>query len=330
MDAVVSLRGIVKRYGPLEALAGIDLDVRRGEILGLLGPNGAGKTTLIGIVAGMVRATAGTATVLGKDVVRDYRETRRAVGLVPQEINFDPFFTVEESLRIQAGYFGVRLSEARLVEILDALDLAGKRKAMTRTLSGGMKRRLLIGKALVHDPRVLFLDEPTAGVDVELRQALWRYVRTLRSRGTTIVLTTHYLEEAEELADRIGVLDRGRLLLVEEKAALVARHEGKRLQDIYVSLVSRRQPAGGEAAGSPSASAPCSRRRCAGSCACRGRRSSPRSSRRRSTSRCSAGRSAGGFATWTGSPTRGSSSPGSSRSASSRTATSTPRRPCSS
>jgi ABC-type Na+ transport system ATPase subunit NatA len=210
MNAVVSLRGVVKRYGSVEALGGIDLDVRRGEILGLLGPNGAGKTTLIGIVAGNVRATAGTITVLGKDVVRDYRETRRVVGLVPQEINFDPFFTVEESLRIQAGYFGVRLTEERLVEILDALDLAGKRKAMTRTLSGGMKRRLLIGKALVHDPRVLFLDEPTAGVDVELRQALWRYVRTLRGRGTTIVLTTHYLEEAEELADRIGVLDRPR------------------------------------------------------------------------------------------------------------------------
>ena len=248
MDAVVSLRGLVKRYGALEALAGVDLDVRRGEILGLLGPNGAGKTTLIGIVAGTVRATAGTATVLGKDVVRDYRETRRAVGLVPQEINFDPFFTVEESLRIQAGYFGVRLADEKLAEILAALDLGAKRKAMTRTLSGGMKRRLLIGKALVHDPSVLFLDEPTAGVDVELRQQLWRYVRLLRDRGTTVVLTTHYLEEAEALADRVGLIDHGRLLLVEEKAALVARHPGKRLEDIYVSLVSRRAPAGGEAA----------------------------------------------------------------------------------
>jgi ABC-2 type transport system ATP-binding protein len=246
-DVVVSVRGLVKRYGDVEALGGVDLDVRRGEIFGLLGPNGAGKTTLIGIVAGMVRATAGTVTVLGKDVVRDYRETRRAVGLVPQEINFDPFFTVEESLHIQAGYFGVRLSEERLTEILSALDLAAKRTAMTRTLSGGMKRRLLIGKALVHEPKVLFLDEPTAGVDVELRQALWRYVRTLRDRGTTVVLTTHYLEEAEELADRIGLIDKGRLLLVEDKAALVARHQGMRLQDIYVSLVSRREPAGGAA-----------------------------------------------------------------------------------
>jgi ABC-2 type transport system ATP-binding protein len=246
-DVVVAVRGLVKRYGEVEALGGVDLDVRRGEIFGLLGPNGAGKTTLIGIVAGMVRATSGSVTVLGKDVVRDYRETRRAVGLVPQEINFDPFFTVEESLHIQAGYFGVRLSEERLTEILSALDLAAKRTAMTRTLSGGMKRRLLIGKALVHEPKVLFLDEPTAGVDVELRQALWRYVRTLRDRGTTVVLTTHYLEEAEELADRIGLIDKGRLLLVEDKAALVARHQGMRLQDIYVSLVSRREPAGGAA-----------------------------------------------------------------------------------
>jgi ABC-2 type transport system ATP-binding protein len=248
MDAVVSLRNVVKRYGAVEALAGVDLDVLPGEILALLGPNGAGKTTLIGIVAGTVRATSGTVTVLGKDVVSSYRETRRAVGLVPQEINFDPFFTVEEALRIQAGYFGVRLAEERLTEILDALDLAAKRKAMSRALSGGMKRRLLIGKALVHDPRVLFLDEPTAGVDVELREQLWNYVRRLRARGTTIVLTTHYLEEAEELADRVGLIDRGRLLLVEEKAALVARHAGKRLQDIYLALVSRRAPAGGEAA----------------------------------------------------------------------------------
>jgi ABC-2 type transport system ATP-binding protein len=224
VDPVVTLRGLTKRFGPVEALAGVDLDVLPGEIFALLGPNGAGKTTLISIVAGLLRATSGEVRVLGHDVVRDYRFTRRAVGLVPQELNFDPFFTVEETLRIQAGYFDVRLPEARLVEILEALDLASKRHVNSRALSGGMKRRLLIGKALVHEPRVLFLDEPTAGVDVELRRALWRYVRVLRDRGTTIVLTTHYLDEAEELADRVGVIDRGRLLVVEEKEALLSRH----------------------------------------------------------------------------------------------------------
>jgi len=234
----VLLRGVEKRFGAFQALAGVDLDIERGEIFALLGPNGAGKTTLISIVAGLLRASAGTVTVLGRDVVKDYQFTRRAIGLVPQEINFDPFFTVEETLRIQAGYFGIRLSEARLVELLSALDLTAKRSTNSRALSGGMKRRLLIGKALVHEPRVLFLDEPTAGVDVELRRALWRYVRTLRERGTTIVLTTHYLEEAEELADRVGVIDDGRLVVVEEKRALLARHGTTSLEEVFVRLVS--------------------------------------------------------------------------------------------
>jgi ABC-2 type transport system ATP-binding protein len=227
---VVSLRGVSKRFGGLQALERVDLDVRPGEIFALLGPNGAGKTTLISIVAGLLRASEGAVRVLGRDVVSDYRFTRRAVGLVPQEINFDPFFTVEETLRIQAGYFGVRLAPERLEEILQALDLAARRHTNSRALSGGMKRRLLIGKALVHEPRVLFLDEPTAGVDVELRQSLWRYVRTLRDRGTTVVLTTHYLEEAEELADRVGIIDRGRLLLLEEKRRLLERYGGKTLR----------------------------------------------------------------------------------------------------
>ena len=227
---MVEIRELKKRYGEVVALAGVDLDIRPGEIFGLLGPNGAGKTTLISIVAGLVRATFGEARVLGRDVVKDYAFTRRVVGLVPQELNFDPFFTVEESLRFQAGYFGVRLEEKRLKEILENLELLEKRGANTRGLSGGMKRRLLIAKALVHEPRVLFLDEPTAGVDVELRRALWRYVRSLRDRGTTVVLTTHYLEEAEELADRIGVIDRGRLLLVEDTAALLERHGARRLR----------------------------------------------------------------------------------------------------
>ena len=227
---VVSVRGVSKRFGGLTALERVDLDIRQAEIFALLGPNGAGKTTLISIVAGLLRASEGTASVLGRDVVRDYRLTRRALGLVPQELNFDPFFTVEETLNIQAGYFGVRLSPARLHEILSALGLLEKRHVNTRALSGGMKRRLLIGKALVHEPRVLFLDEPTAGVDVELRQQLWSYVRRLRAGGTTIVLTTHYLDEAEELADRVGVIDRGRLLLVEEKEALMHRYAGRTLR----------------------------------------------------------------------------------------------------
>jgi ABC-2 type transport system ATP-binding protein len=236
-EAVVEIERVVKRFGALVAVDGVDLAVERGEILALLGPNGAGKTTLISIVAGLLRATEGRVRVLGRDVVRDYRFTRRAIGLVPQEVNFDPFFTVEEALRFQAGYFGVRLTEARLLEILAALDLSAKRRTNARALSGGMKRRLLIGKALVHEPPILFLDEPTAGVDVELRQALWRYVRQLRDRGTTIVLTTHYLEEAEELADRVGVIDRGRMVLLEEKARLLADNAGQRLQDIYVALM---------------------------------------------------------------------------------------------
>ena len=227
MTPAVRLRGATKRYGNFTALDRVSLDIECGEVFALLGPNGAGKTTLISLVAGISLATEGTVEVLGHDVVRDYRLTRRAVGLVPQEINFDPFFTVEETLRFQAGYFGVRLSEEHLREILGNLSLLDKRDANTRSLSGGMKRRLLIAKALVHRPPVLFLDEPTAGVDVELRRDLWAYVKRLAAEGTTVVLTTHYLEEAEELAERIGVIRDGRLLVVEHKAQLLA-HYGKR------------------------------------------------------------------------------------------------------
>lgn len=222
-EYIVDLKNLSKKYGTFTALDDVTLGVKRGEIFALLGPNGAGKTTLIGIVSGLVKRTSGVALVDGHDVTRDYRVTRSVIGLVPQEINFDPFFTVEEILRFQAGYFGVRLEEDYLVEILTYLGLLDKRTANLRTLSGGMKRRVLIAKAIVHRPKVLFLDEPTAGVDVELRRELWEYVRILRDRGTTIVLTTHYLEEAEELADRVGVIDHGKLLLVEEKTALLQR-----------------------------------------------------------------------------------------------------------
>src|SRR6267378_6499012 len=220
----VRLRNATKRYGSFTALDNVSLDIRQGEVFGLLGPNGAGKTTLISLVAGIARPTAGRIDVLGHDVVHGYRLARRAVGLVPQEINFDPFFTLKETLVFQAGYFGIHLTEERLVELLSALGLLDKRHANTRALSGGMKRRLLIAKALVHRPPVLFLDEPTAGVDVELRRDLWTYVRKLTGGGTTGVLTTHYLEEAEELADRIGVIKNGRLLVVEDKQELIARH----------------------------------------------------------------------------------------------------------
>jgi len=224
MNLAVSLRGATKRYGSFTALDRVDLDIHRGEVFALLGPNGAGKTTLISLVAGTALASEGTVEVLGHDVVRDYRFTRRAVGLVPQEINFDPFFTVEETLKFQAGYFGLTLPDDRIEDLLRNLGLLDKRHANTRALSGGMKRRLLIAKALVHRPPVLFLDEPTAGVDVELRRDLWAYVRRLSTEGTTVVLTTHYLEEAEELADRIGVIKNGQLLVVEEKRQLIARH----------------------------------------------------------------------------------------------------------
>jgi ABC-2 type transport system ATP-binding protein len=239
----VEVESLVKRYGKLTALAGVSLGIAHGEIFALLGPNGAGKTTLIGCVAGLIRPTEGRATVLGHDVQTGYRVTRRAVGLVPQEINFDPFFNVEESLRFQAGYFGVRLTDARLEELLGALGLAEKRHTNTRALSGGMKRRLLIAKALVHEPRVLFLDEPTAGVDVELRRDLWTYVRELRARGTTIVLTTHYLEEAEELADRVGLIDRGKLLLIETKETLLARFGERTLRLVLSDAIAAPPPA---------------------------------------------------------------------------------------
>jgi ABC-2 type transport system ATP-binding protein len=227
--SVLELRDLVKRYGAVTALGGVSLDIQPGEIFALLGPNGAGKTTLIGAVCGLVKKTSGTIRLFGQDLDQDPVGPRYAVGLVPQEINFDPFFTVEESLRIQLGYYGKPLDRARIAEVLAALKLADKAKARTRQLSGGMKRRLLIAKALVHRPKLVFLDEPTAGVDVELRRDLWDYVRKLRSEGTTIILTTHYLEEAEELADRVALIDEGKLQLIEEKTALMRRLGERRL-----------------------------------------------------------------------------------------------------
>jgi ABC-2 type transport system ATP-binding protein len=212
------------------ALAGVSLSIGAGEIFALLGPNGAGKTTLIGAVCGLVKKTTGTMRLFGVDLDQDPLGPRYQVGLVPQEVNFDPFFTVRESLQIQLGYYARPPDEARIREVLETLSLTDKANAQTRALSGGMKRRLLIAKALVHRPKLVFLDEPTAGVDVELRRDLWAYVRRLRSEGTTVILTTHYLEEAEELADRVGIINSGRLLLVEDKVSLLRRMGEKRVR----------------------------------------------------------------------------------------------------
>jgi ABC-2 type transport system ATP-binding protein len=230
VEPILDIRDLRKEYGGAVALGGVSLQIQPGEIFALLGPNGAGKTTLIGCVCGLVRKSGGKIHLFGMDLDREPIRPRYDVGLVPQEINFDPFFTVEEALEIQLGYYGRRRDPARVAEVLDALDLKAKAQAATRTLSGGMKRRLLIAKALVHKPKLLFLDEPTAGVDVELRRDLWAYVRKLRAEGMTIVLTTHYLEEAEELADRIGVIGEGRLLVVESKVSLMARLGEQRLE----------------------------------------------------------------------------------------------------
>ena len=220
-DALVRVQGVTKRYGDLRAVDDVDLEIRPGEIFALLGPNGAGKTTLIGCITGLISQFEGTIDVAGFDVGEDYRITRRLIGLVPQELNHDAFFNVRQVLEFQSGYFGVRPSRQRVDDLLKQFQLFEKQDANTRWLSGGMKRRLMICKALMHDPVLLFLDEPTAGVDVELRDELWRYVQQLRDEGMTIVLTTHYLEEAEKLADRIGIINQGRLLRVDARESLM-------------------------------------------------------------------------------------------------------------
>lgn len=219
--AAIRIQGAVKQYGDLQALAGVDLEVRQGEFFGLLGPNGAGKTTLISALAGLVRLSQGSIAVMGRDVVADYRSARRMLGVVPQELVFDPFFSVREVLRIQSGYFGIRNNDDWIDEILSHLDLSTKAEANMRTLSGGMKRRVLVAQALVHRPPVIVLDEPTAGVDVELRQTLWRFIRQLNQQGHTIVLTTHYLEEAEALCQRIAMLKQGRVIALDSTEAIL-------------------------------------------------------------------------------------------------------------
>jgi ABC-2 type transport system ATP-binding protein len=230
MQSAIAISNLSKTYASgFQALKSIDLDIRHGEIFALLGPNGAGKTTLIQIVCGIVNASSGTITIDGHDHARDYRAARALIGLVPQELHTDAFETVWATTSFSRGLFGKPKSPAHIEKVLKELSLWDKKDSQIITLSGGMKRRVLIAKALSHEPRILFLDEPTAGVDVELRQDMWEVVRALRASGVTIILTTHYIEEAEEMADRVGVINKGELILVEEKAELMRKLGKKQL-----------------------------------------------------------------------------------------------------
>ena len=230
MPPLISISDLSKTYDDgFQALKSVDLEIRDGEILALLGPNGAGKTTLISIICGISRASEGFVTIAGHDVVTDYRETRSMIGLVPQELATDVFESVTGTIRLSRGLFGKKPDKAYLENVLRSLSLWDKKDAPIGTLSGGMKRRVLIAKALAHEPRILFLDEPTAGVDVELRKDLWTLVRSMRDEGVTIILTTHYIAEAEEIADRVAVINNGEIMLVEEKAELMRKLGRKKL-----------------------------------------------------------------------------------------------------
>ncbi len=241
MTLAVRLRGVEKHFPRVHALRGIDLDIEQGEFFALLGPNGAGKTTLISILAGLTRASAGSVEIMGFDVTGQYREARRALGVVPQELVYDPFFTVRETLRLQSGYYGLRRNDDWIDELLANLGLADKADTYTRRLSGGMKRRVLVAQALVHKPPVIVLDEPTAGVDVELRQSLWAFIRRFNRDGHTIVLTTHYLEEAETLCRRVAMLKDGRIVALDRTDHLLQGGSQRRL---VLELDAEQLPAG--------------------------------------------------------------------------------------
>ena len=244
MQAILSVSQLSKTYASgFQALKGVDLDIRHGEIFALLGPNGAGKTTLISIVCGIVNASSGSVRVAGHDIVRDYRAARALIGLVPQELTTDAFETVWATVSFSRGLFGKAANPAHIEKVLKDLSLWDKKDNKIRTLSGGMKRRVMIAKALSHEPQVLFLDEPTAGVDVELRRDMWQLVRELRDSGVTIILTTHYIDEAEEMADRIGVISKGELILVEDKAELM-RKLGKKQLTLQLQKPMQQLPAG--------------------------------------------------------------------------------------
>ena len=239
MNAIISVKNLSKTYASgFEALRNINLDIRRGEIFALLGPNGAGKTTLISIICGIVNPGAGTVLADGHDIIRDYRRARAAIGLVPQELTTDVFETVRDTMNFSRGLFGLPPDPAYIEKVLRDLSLMDKADTKIQALSGGMKRRVLIAKALSHEPKILFLDEPTAGVDVELRRDMWEMVRGMRENGVTIILTTHYIEEAELIADRIGIINKGEIILVEEKDALMQKLGKKQLKLYLQSPIS--------------------------------------------------------------------------------------------
>ncbi|MEY4698877.1 MAG: hypothetical protein RIR85_297 [Pseudomonadota bacterium] len=241
--SAICFKHLTKNYGSLVALNDVSLEIEEGEFFGLLGPNGAGKTTLISILAGLCRPTTGSVEVMGHDVQSDFRAARRLLGIVPQELVFDPFFTVRETLQFQSGYFGIKNNGEWIDEILHHLGLADKANKNMRALSGGMKRRVLVAQALVHRPPVIVLDEPTAGVDVELRQSLWKFISRLNKEGHTIVLTTHYLEEAQELCGRIAMLKKGQIVALDTTANLLARVNNSQtkdgdLEDVFMQIMS--------------------------------------------------------------------------------------------
>ena len=229
MTAAIQINQVEKSYKALKALGGVSLTIEQGEFFGLLGPNGAGKTTLISTIAGLIRPDAGNIAIHGHDVVTDFRNARKNLGVVPQELVFDPFFTVRETLRLQSGYFGLKNNDKWIDEVMENLDLTGKADANMRALSGGMKRRVLVAQALVHKPPVIVLDEPTAGVDVELRQGLWKFISRLNREGHTVVLTTHYLEEAQAMCNRVAMLRGGKVVALDTMKSLIRRISGSQL-----------------------------------------------------------------------------------------------------
>ncbi|PIR54691.1 ABC transporter ATP-binding protein [Candidatus Peregrinibacteria bacterium CG10_big_fil_rev_8_21_14_0_10_36_19] len=233
-DVALKISHVQKEYkSGTKALQGLDFEVRRGEFFALLGPNGSGKTTLINIIAGPTKITEGSVKIFGLDIAEHREETKRLIGVVPQEISFDSFFTVNETMKIRSGYYGIRNNQEHIDEILEKLNLHEKKHANTRALSGGMKRRLLVAQALVHKPKLLILDEPTAGVDVELRHNLWKYMKELNEGGLTVLLTTHYLEEAENLCERIAIINKGKLAALDTTANLTANNK---LEDVFIDL----------------------------------------------------------------------------------------------